>query len=334
MAIHFLQVNIIKRSKQQSALAKSAYITRGVHYDELSGQTYDYRYRGNAFHSEILIPAGSPLWLIDVSQSYEKLWTLAERFEKRRDAQIAREYVVAFPHELPLDQLKKLAPEWILKTFVSKGMVASYSIHAPNPGGDSRNIHMHVMVTMRQIGPEGFLQKERQWNDKKYLFEVRKSWMDCANRYLELNLCTERVEYSRLKAKERHQESALGIRDAADLSTLLVVDRSAGNPQETPQKISDFLSTTLQYHHHSETIVETEGLTDEKKYWLHQHEEIEREISIENIARDISRGMILCAEDIYNLGKNEHEKIKLQGLGYFCSLINQRERQRTFDRER
>ena len=132
MAINFYQAKIIKRSKNQSALAESAYITRGVHADELSGRIYDYRYRGQALWSEIIIPAGSPLWLIEVSRSNEKLWGLIERIEKRRDAQLAREYVVALPWELPQDQLKILTQEYISDNFVSKGMVASYAIHPPN----------------------------------------------------------------------------------------------------------------------------------------------------------------------------------------------------------
>lgn len=334
MAIHFLQVNIIQRSKQQSALAKSAYITRGVHFDEFSGQTYDFRHRGNALFSQILIPAWSPPLLINNSQSDQKLWAWVERFEKRHDAQLAREYVMALPHELPLDQLMELASKFIMDNFVNKGMVASYAIHAPNPGSDTRNIHMHIMVTMRPIGPEGFLNKERQWNHKKFLFEVRKNWMECANNYLELNLCKERIEYSRLKTKGWYQDSVLGMRDVAHLSALFVADRSTGNHQRPPQKITDFISTTLQHYHHSETMVTDESLTGEKRYWIQQHETIKRKISIENIQRDISRGRVLRAEDIYNLGKSEHEEIKRRGLEYLSSLINQKEFQRTICRER
>lgn len=190
------------------------------------------------------------------------------------------------------------------------------------------------MVTMRQIGPEGFLHKERQWNQKKHLFEYRKSWMDCANKYLERNFCKERVEYSRLKMNERYQGSALVIRDEEYLSTLFVADHSTGNLQGTPQKITDFLSTTLHHYHNSEKIVETEGLTDEKKYWIQQHEEIKRKISIEKIQRDITFNRVLCAEDLYNLGHSEHEKIKKFGISYLSKLINHNDLQRSISRER
>jgi hypothetical protein len=48
-------------------------------------------------------------------------------------------------------------------------MVAMWAIHEPNAAGDERNVHAHVMLSMREIDasdPDGFGAKQREWNSR------------------------------------------------------------------------------------------------------------------------------------------------------------------------
>src|SRR5260364_3892 len=49
--------------------------------------------------------------------------------------------------------------------FVERGMVADVVIHHAK----GHNPHAHILLTMRGIGPDGFGQKHRDWNQKELL---------------------------------------------------------------------------------------------------------------------------------------------------------------------
>ena len=59
---------------------------------------------------------------------------------------------------------------------VALGMIADIAIHAPHRKGDDRNTHAHVMLSMREITPEGFGQKVRDWNSPELLEQWREQW--------------------------------------------------------------------------------------------------------------------------------------------------------------
>ena len=59
-------------------------------------------------------------------------------------------------------------------------MCADYSIHA-SPG----NPHAHIMLTMRDVSPDGFGQKNRDWNNKDLLERWRENWAKVCNRTLD-----------------------------------------------------------------------------------------------------------------------------------------------------
>ena len=47
------------------------------------------------------------------------------------------------------------------------------------------NPHAHIMCTTRELIPDGFGAKNRDWNDKALLVDLRKSWEREQNRALE-----------------------------------------------------------------------------------------------------------------------------------------------------
>jgi Ti-type conjugative transfer relaxase TraA len=59
-------------------------------------------------------------------------------------------------------------------------MVADIGIHRDNPV----NPHAHILLTTRDLTPEGFGQKNRSWNDKAHLLAWRSGWTDVTNEHL------------------------------------------------------------------------------------------------------------------------------------------------------
>jgi hypothetical protein len=162
MGAYRFEAKIIKRSEGRSATAAAAYRAGAVMYDERLGETWDYSRKRGILHSEIVAPDNAPEWMRDRAQ----LWNAVERVEKRRDAQLARDITVSLPHELTHEQRVELLRSFVTDEFVSKGMIADFSLHAPDRGGDDRNYHAHVMLTMRNLTGEGFGNKNRDWNDR------------------------------------------------------------------------------------------------------------------------------------------------------------------------
>ncbi len=181
MAIFHLSAKVVSRGKGQSAVAKAAYNSRERIEQELTGQVNDFSRKSGLVFSGIFAPKDAPEWAHDRAQ----LWNEVERFEKRKDAQLAREVEISLPHELTDLQRRQLVTDFVREQFMRKGMVAAVAIHAPDRQGDDRNHHAHILLTMRSIGQEGFGEKVREWNSREQLEKWREGWERTANRYLE-----------------------------------------------------------------------------------------------------------------------------------------------------
>ncbi len=184
MAICFVRAKVVSRGGGGSAAAAAAYRSGEKIKDEATGKTHDYTKKQGVDHSEILSPiAATPgnEWLTDRS----KLWNRVEASEKRYDAQLAREMIIAIPRELDRADQINLVREYVQTTFVARGMIADINLHHL----DGTNPHAHVMLTMRELkideqGIVSFGNKDRTWNDKKLLENQIKEWEIVANQYL------------------------------------------------------------------------------------------------------------------------------------------------------
>jgi hypothetical protein len=181
LALYRFSAEIIGRGKGYSATAAAAYRAGERIEDERTGAVHDYRRREGVLHAEILAPEGAPAWARDRA----KLWNAVEQAERRRDAQLSRQLILALPHELTDAQRKELVRDFVQREFVNRGMVADIALHAPDREGDARNHHAHVMLTMRRFDGERFGNKERGWNDDGALRGWRYQWAQFQNRALE-----------------------------------------------------------------------------------------------------------------------------------------------------
>ena len=202
MASYHLAVSIIKRSAGRSATAAAAYRAAERIDDARSGESHDYTRKGGVLATAILAPASAPDWV----QDRATLWNTVEQIEKRKDAQVAREITLALLRELSPEDRRALVEEWAQDRLVSRGMVADVAIHAPHREGDNDNHHAHILITTREIDPEGFGKKNRDWNDKALVEEWRESWAEAQNRALERSGFAERVDHRSLEAQREDAE--------------------------------------------------------------------------------------------------------------------------------
>jgi hypothetical protein len=180
VAIYHCKVKVINRRAGPGAVGSAAYRAGERIRDEKSGQVFNYQRRKGIVHTEIISPRTAPGWVFDRAT----LWNTVESTEKRKDAQLAREIMVALPKELDQGQQIRLVRGYINQQFIKKGMVADFAIHAPSKG-DDRNYHVHILLTMRKITQQGFGGKVREWNAKSNIYQWRQAWENHTNQALE-----------------------------------------------------------------------------------------------------------------------------------------------------
>ena len=193
MVIYHFSGTIIARSQGRSAVGSAAYRAGEKLFDERYQKVQDYTKKQDVVYKNILAPNGAPEW----TKNRERLWNEVEKVEKRKDAQLAREFNFSLPKELSLQQNIMLAEEFSQRAFVDRGMVADLNIHADQKS-DGAYYHAHIMLTTRTIEQEGFGQKERTWNSKDLLLTWREQWAEHCNQYLALNGLDLRVDHRSL----------------------------------------------------------------------------------------------------------------------------------------
>ena len=213
MAIYHLRATMISRSAGRSATAAAAYRSAERIHDQRTGLSFDYRARRGVEHVEILAPERSPEWV----QDRGALWNAVELAETRKNSQVAREIRVALPAELDREQRIDLVRDFCQRSFVNRGMVADIALHAPGREGDERNHHAHILLTTREIGPEGFSTKNRDWNAKELLEDWREAWARDSNHALERCGHEVRIDHRTLEAqREAALERSVQARERGD----------------------------------------------------------------------------------------------------------------------
>ena len=244
MAIFHLTTKIISRGKGQSAIAAAAYRSGEKLIDEQTGEVKHYRTREERIlYTDIMAPLHAPEWAFDRNQ----LWNHAERAEKRKDAQLAREIEIALPHELTDQQREWLVKDFAREQFVRKGYAVDIAIHGPDSDSDRRNYHAHLMVTLRQIGPDGFA-KDKETTEQREakrkhgqtreqeLGHWREQWANLANRHLERHGHEARIDHRSLKEQGIDREPTVHLGYAANEMT------ARGAPSDRMDALNEILA--------------------------------------------------------------------------------------------
>ncbi|WP_370459581.1 MobA/MobL family protein [Desulfopila sp. IMCC35006] len=189
------RIQIIGRSADRDVVCKSAYNSRSNEKNHNTGITHYHRSKGRLIYEEILIPPDSPDWLKELAKDRGYFWSAVDKREGRCDSQLAREINIPLLHELSDQQNIELFKTFVQQNFVEKGMVADIAIHRAPKDGDPRNVHGHATLSMREITPDGFGNKDRSWNDQKLARQWRKSYCNLGNLYLVRNGFEPRLDH-------------------------------------------------------------------------------------------------------------------------------------------
>lgn len=147
-----------KGPKGRTACGSSAYRSCDRIIDN-TGHVHDYRHKGGYVTGGIELPAGAPEEL----RNRQTLWSRHEEKDVRKDAELFREITVALPNELDYEASASVIRQ-LAKPLTDRGMCVQWDIHDTTKEGQ-RNLHAHLMVTMRTLQPDGtFGNKNRSWN--------------------------------------------------------------------------------------------------------------------------------------------------------------------------
>lgn len=186
MAIYHCSIKSISRGAGQSIVASAAYRHACMLENSRTGEVYNYSRKQGVESSDIYLPSGvNQSW----AQDRSKLWNAAEAAEKRKDARLGREIVLALPAELSASQRRELIGEMACHLAERYGVAVDVAIHQPSRQGDQRNHHAHMLISSRRITSEGFAEKTRELDDHERgpaeVEHIRNEWARLANRALE-----------------------------------------------------------------------------------------------------------------------------------------------------
>ena len=146
MAIYHFEAKVISRGKGQSAIASASYRSGEKLYSERYNK-FNFYGRSVAPKTFILKPSNAPDWTLN----RQKLWNEVEKIEKSKNAQLARDFILALPSELNEEEQEELLLNYCQENFVNHGMVADIAIHRDKDG----NPHAHIMTTNRPFKENG-----------------------------------------------------------------------------------------------------------------------------------------------------------------------------------
>ena len=152
MAIFIASTKSISRGKGQSAVASASYRAGVELEDKRYGKTHDYSKKHGVMSADIILPSALAAANANINRS--ELWNKAESAEKRKDARVAREWLVNLPYELSEQDRKELAHSFAQTLADRYGTIADCAIHQPTQkevdrGADPRNFHAHILFTTR-----------------------------------------------------------------------------------------------------------------------------------------------------------------------------------------
>lgn len=152
MAMYHMSIKIVSRATGRSAVAAAAYRSCSKIENERDGITHDYTRKRGLVAEGVVLPGCAPERFADRSV----LWNEVEAVERSANAQLAREFEVALPHDLSAWQRIELTLALCHK-LADEGMVCDWAIH--DADGDNHNIHAHILCPMRSCDESGFLAK-------------------------------------------------------------------------------------------------------------------------------------------------------------------------------
>ena len=198
MAVALLKHHFLRRGRDgPKSHAHAAYLS-GTKLDDGHGHTADFTPKGGILHAELWVPADAPDWAKDRGEFWRRLEAREDKTTRPTNAILAHKFIGALPHELSLEENIRFIKDYVREQFTRRGYAADWAIHAPDPGSDSRNYHVHIMVPLRKLeGGDWAKRKDRFPKNSpalsQYIREKQEAFFNLQNRYLKKNGITAHI---------------------------------------------------------------------------------------------------------------------------------------------
>jgi hypothetical protein len=155
VAKYFLLMKVLSRNKGSSVVRAAAYRAGERILESRTGRTHDYLSRDDVVEKEIRLPSdlthdGGVDWARDRS----RLWSVVDN-NARRDARLANEVLVILPPELNAAQRTELVRNYAQELADRYRSAVDFAVHEPRENADPRNHHAHMLMTAREVTPQG-----------------------------------------------------------------------------------------------------------------------------------------------------------------------------------
>jgi hypothetical protein len=202
VAIYRLSLKGISRSDGRDAVACAAYRAGERLISERTGHTHDYRRKSRGLARAALVG-----W----AGSRSDLWNSAERAERRKNSQVAREVQLALPDELSTSARVAVSMDFARWLNARYGVAVDVCIHRPGRTGDKRNHHAHLLFTTRRCDGHQLTEKTRVLDDLRTRSEevekMRRQWAVQLNKALALAGSRARVDWRSHRRQGAQAES-------------------------------------------------------------------------------------------------------------------------------
>ena len=206
--IYHMEVSILSRGKGRSLGASLSYISGEKIHDSYSGKNHHHR-RTDLVQCKVYYPPDAPKELADIQYLCDEL----NKAEKRKDARTGRLFICSLPNELAPGEWARIVEEFIEENFTAKNLCAVAAIHRGKLSSKQlSNPHVHIIVSTRTVGPDGFNPKKDREHDKRSYIEIwRRSWADVQNRAYERYGMKVRVSHLSYEVQGIDKESLIHL---------------------------------------------------------------------------------------------------------------------------
>ena len=307
MAVYFLRGRHVSRGKGARVTRAAAYRAGESIRDERTGEVHNYSSRRDIPYKEVVLPAelagrSDMAW----TQDRSTLWNAAEHAGGRRNARLAREWLVFLPPELNPTQRSGLVRTFASELADKYRCAVDVCVHEPRPGADSRNHHAHLLMTIREVTPDGFGarttldmgERERRsaglgHSRTEYLL-IRERWAEVTNEALRQAGLSARVDHRSLKDQGIDREPTPTIPEK-----VFYAERKSGRRSEAGDAIRARHRERLQARLHSRA--ELERVLEKQKAELKAR-------AVEDFKRREAKPKLVRWNQLTRAERNEHRR--------------------------
>ncbi|HEY6620349.1 MAG TPA: MobA/MobL family protein [Steroidobacteraceae bacterium] len=225
MAVYFLRSKHISRSNGSRVTRAAAYRAGERIRNEATSEVFDFSSRRDIPYKEIVLPADL-VDRVDMAWTQDRgtLWNAAEHAGLRCNSRLAREWLVFLPPELTPDQRHQLVRDFARELADRYRAAVDVCVHEPRAGADPRNHHAHLLMTTREVTPDGLGARTglEVSGRQRYLMGIpgssrdeylscRARWAELTNEALERAGLSQRIDHRSLKDRGLDREPTLTI---------------------------------------------------------------------------------------------------------------------------